>query len=117
MAEKTKGKGPGKYYRKGLSLIDVVERFPTDDAARAWFEEVRWGDEPACPNCGSVNVQTGAKHPSMTHRCREEGVQKVFQRDDRHGDAVDEAWPTDVGDCDLPNVDGAKGAVQHEAPP
>ena len=78
MAEETRGKGPGKYYRQGMSLIDVVELFPTDDVARAWFEEVRWGNEPACPHCGSVNVQTGAKHPSMTHRCREKGCRKFF---------------------------------------
>jgi transposase-like protein len=72
------GKAPGKYYRKGLSLIEVMNLFPTDDAARAWFEEVRWGGEPGCPHCGSVNVQSGAKHPSMTHRCREKGCRRFF---------------------------------------
>ena len=64
-------KAPGKYHRKGLSLVEVVDMFPDDDAARAWFEEVRWDGEPACPTCGSVNVQCGAKHPNMTHRCRD----------------------------------------------
>ena len=68
---KTPAKAPGKYYRKGLSLIDVVTLFPTDEAAREWFEEVRWGGEPACCDCGSLNVQCGAKHPSQTHRCRD----------------------------------------------
>ncbi len=65
------GKAPGKYYRKGLSLIEVMNLFPTDEAAREWFEEVRWGGEPACCDCGSLNVQSGAKHPSQTHRCRD----------------------------------------------
>ena len=32
---------------------------------------MRWNGEPACPNCGSVNVQTGAKHPPMNYRCRD----------------------------------------------
>ena len=64
-------KGPGKHYRKGLSLVEVMDMFPTDEAARAWFEDVRWGGEPACVGCGSLNVQCGAKHPSQTHRCRD----------------------------------------------
>ena len=33
---------------------------------------------PACPHCGSVNVQTGAKHPSQPYRCREKGCRKFF---------------------------------------
>ncbi|MCY3613187.1 MAG: IS1595 family transposase [Gemmatimonadetes bacterium] len=78
MAKKSQGKRPGKYHRKGMSLVEVVERFSTDDAAREWFEDARWGGEPACPHCGSVNVQTGAKHPSQTHRCREKGCRKFF---------------------------------------
>lgn len=51
--------------------MDVTNLFPTEDAAREWFEEVRWGGEPVCAKCGSLNVQSGAKHPSMTHRCRD----------------------------------------------
>ena len=65
------GKGPGEYSRRGLSPIEVMNLFPTDDAARQWFEEVRWGGEPACIDCGSLNVQCGASHPSQTHRCRD----------------------------------------------
>lgn len=64
-------KGPGKHYRKGLSLVEVMDMFPTDEAAREWFEDVRWGGEPACADCGSLNVQCGARHPSQTHRCRD----------------------------------------------
>ena len=68
---KTPAKAPGKYYRKGLSLIEVMNLFPSDEAARDWFEEVRWGGEPACCDCGSLNVQCGTTHPSQTHRCRD----------------------------------------------
>lgn len=63
-------KAPGKHWRKGISLAEVFQRFPDDQAAAAWFAEVRWGGEPACPNCGSVNVQDGTKHPTMPYRCR-----------------------------------------------
>ena len=31
-----------------------------------------------CPACGSVNVQTGAKHPTMPFRCREKKCGKLF---------------------------------------
>ncbi len=64
-------KGPGKSYRKGLSLIEAFDRFPDDAAAEQWFAKARWGDEPACTHCGSVNVQTGAKHKTMPLRCRD----------------------------------------------
>lgn len=57
-------------HRKGLSVLEAVELFGTDEAAEAWFAECRWGGEPGCPSCGSVNVQVGAKHPTMPYRCR-----------------------------------------------
>ena len=57
-------------YRKGLSVVEAVQLFGTDEAAEAWFAECRWGGEPGCPSCGSVNVQVGAKHPTMPYRCR-----------------------------------------------
>jgi len=69
--ERRPNKAPGKYYRKGLSLIEAMNLFPTDAAASEWFEEVRWGGDPACCDCGSVNVQCGTSHPIQTHRCRD----------------------------------------------
>lgn len=65
-------KAPGKAYREGISLIEIMDMFPDDETARAWFEECRWPDGMvACYECGSLNVQAGAKHPTMTHRCRD----------------------------------------------
>ena len=51
--------------------------FPDDATAQAWFVEKRWPDGPYCPACGSVNVQTGAKH-AMPFRCRERQCRKRF---------------------------------------
>ena len=68
MASKT---GPGKSYREGLSLIEAFRKFPDNAAAETWITECRWGDDPACPHCGSENVQTGAKHKTMPLRCRD----------------------------------------------
>ena len=44
---------------------------PDDEAALKWLEEQVWPDGPFCPNCGSFNVQSGIKHKTMTHRCRD----------------------------------------------
>ena len=73
MASKT---GPGKSFRKGLSLIEAFRKFPDNASAEAWLAECRWDGEPACPHCGDTNVQTGAKHPTMPYRCR--GCRKRF---------------------------------------
>ncbi len=67
MAQKT----PGKSHRKGLSLVEVMRMFPDDATAEKWIEKTRWPNGIACPHCGSVNVQTGAKHPDMPYRCRD----------------------------------------------
>ena len=63
---------PGKHYRKGMSLIEIMDMFPDEDTARKWVEDTRWPNgKPCCHKCGSTNVQIGAKHPTMTHRCRD----------------------------------------------
>ena len=70
--------GPGKHFRTGLSLLEITRMFPNDEAAEKWIAQCRWGHEPACPHCGSVNVQSGAKHPSQPYRCREKPCRKLF---------------------------------------
>ncbi len=64
-------KAPGKSYRKGLTLIQLMDMFPDEKSARDWFENGRWPDGPYCPHCGSTNVQANIKHKTMTHRCRD----------------------------------------------
>ena len=61
----------GKSKRKGLSLIQISRMFPDDATAEAWFVARRWPQGPFCPYCGSLNVQCGIKHKTMTHRCRD----------------------------------------------
>ena len=62
---------PGKAHRQGLTFFEVVEMFGTEKRAHQWFQAERWPDGPFCPHCGSLNVQAGIKHPTMTHRCRD----------------------------------------------
>lgn len=71
-------KAPGKYWRKDLSLREIMEMFPDDSTAEKWFAERRWQGEPDCPNCGSLNVQTDCKHKTMPYRCRENKCRKKF---------------------------------------
>ena len=71
-------KAPGKAHRKGITLVGLLRLFPDDSAAERWFIQQRWGDEPWCPHCGSVNVREDHKHPTMSHRCREKECRKHF---------------------------------------
>ena len=70
-------KAPGKAHREGISLIELFQMFPNDDAAQAWLEEQRWGGEPWCPHCGSFNVRHN-NHKSMPWRCAERECRKRF---------------------------------------
>ena len=69
---------PGRHYRKGLTLVDIVQMFPNNKVAEDWFVEVRWPDGVHCPYCGSTNVQSGAKHKTMPYRCRSKTCGKRF---------------------------------------
>ena len=71
-------KAPGKAFREGMTLAQLFKRFPSDATAEAWFAAHRWEDTPACPRCGSINVQSGAKHRTMPYRCREKQCAKRF---------------------------------------
>jgi len=63
-------KGPGKSFRKGMTLIDLFEMFPDDETAEKWFEESRWKDGVRCAHCEGENVSE-AKHPTMKYWCKD----------------------------------------------
>ena len=62
---------PGKHFRKGVSLVELIRMFPDNATAEKWIADIRWPDGVYCPECGSLNVQTGAKHKTMPFRCRD----------------------------------------------
>jgi transposase-like protein len=62
--------GPGKSFRKGISLKELFRLFPDDEAATAWFVAQRWPDGIKCAYCDSGNVQEKTTHPTMPYRCR-----------------------------------------------
>lgn len=63
---------PGKHYRKGLSLIEFLDRVRTDRVAEDWFSKHRWPNGVVCPHCGSANIHTRAesKRRNQPYRCR-----------------------------------------------
>ena len=71
-------KAPGKHYRKGISLKQILRQFPDNATAERWFIEQRWPSGVCCPRCGSVNVQIGTTHPTMPFRCREDHGSQFF---------------------------------------
>ena len=61
--------GPGKSYRKGISLMEAVQRFSNEAEAEAWFVEQRWPNGIACPRCGSLKVKPRASRKPMPFHC------------------------------------------------
>ena len=59
-----------KNYRDGISLVELFEKFPTDEVAKKWFVETRWPDGVHCAYCESDNI-TESTHPIMPYRCRD----------------------------------------------
>ena len=72
--------GPGKHYRKGMSLVEIMRMFPDDAAAEKWLRK-----SGGQKDCGSDNIQCGTKHKTMPYRCR--GCRKWFSVK-THGHAV-----------------------------
>ena len=60
---------PGRNHRKGISVIELAERFPDEDSAREWFEGIIWPIGRVCPRCGGTNTYKGT-HKTMPYRCR-----------------------------------------------
>lgn len=54
-----------------LSTFEFFRKFPDEEAARKFFEARRWGDEPVCGHCGSVDVVECKDHKPMPYRCKD----------------------------------------------
>ena len=59
---------PGKAYREGISLLDLMKMFPTEEAATKWFESILWEGERCCGKCGSLRIRV-ASHKEMPYWC------------------------------------------------
>lgn len=63
-------KGPGRAYRKGLSLVEIMRMFPDDDSAEQWFVKTRWPDGITCPHCDADTITVVKSRKPMPYRCR-----------------------------------------------
>ena len=61
-------KAPGKCHREGITLMELADMFPDDDAARRWFETHVWPNGRHCPRCGSERTHE-ASHAKSPYRC------------------------------------------------
>ena len=61
-------KAPGKSYREGITLMQLADMFPDENAARKWFEAQVWPEGRTCPRCGSDRTHE-CSHRSCPYRC------------------------------------------------
>ena len=61
---------PGKSHREGMTVKELMQMFPTEDAAQRWFEKQIWRNGRKCPRCGHDKTAEchGDAHP-MPYRC------------------------------------------------
>ena len=52
-----------------ISVFDFLELFPTEEAAIAHLESLRWGDTIVCPHCESERTTRQKQHPY--HQCKD----------------------------------------------
>jgi len=62
-------KAPGKAYRKGISLIELMDMFPDEQTAREWFESVVWGGQRCCGHCGGIKTREVPNAKPMPYWC------------------------------------------------
>ena len=59
---------PGKAHREGMTIVELMDMFPTEQAATEWFETVIWPTGRHCPKCGSARTRE-ASHKKMPYWC------------------------------------------------
>ena len=62
-------KAPGRSEREGITLLQLADMFPTEKAAREWFETRVWPEGRHCPHCGSERTHVGDGGNGMPYRC------------------------------------------------
>ncbi|MDE0118221.1 MAG: IS1595 family transposase [bacterium] len=64
-----KHKAPGRSERRGVTVMDAVRMFDTEEKAEAWFVAQRWPSGVYCPHCGSKNVADVKSRRPQPWRC------------------------------------------------
>ena len=61
---------PGLHWRKGMSLMEAVSFFQSEDATEQLFVDARWPNDIACPECGDLSIQVRPTRKPQPFRCR-----------------------------------------------
>jgi transposase-like protein len=59
-----------------INLPELASYFQNEDAAREFLENLRWGSEPVCPHCGSINQHYRIVSKPDTKRPARQGLWK-----------------------------------------
>ncbi len=59
----------GKSFRKGIGIVELMEMFPDEDAARNWFEHIRWPNGRACARCNGERTREVPNAKPMPYWC------------------------------------------------
>ena len=62
-------KAPGKAFREGITLMDMMRMFPDEAAATKWFESIVWPEGRCCGKCGSLKTREVPKAKPMPYWC------------------------------------------------
>ena len=62
-------KAPGKAHREGVTVVQLMDMFPTEEAATKWFEDVIWNGQRRCGKCGSVSTREVPNAKPMPYWC------------------------------------------------
>ena len=71
MARSKTKKGPGKSHREGLTLVQLFDMFPDNEAATKWFEECLWPEQRHCGKCGSFRTKEVPNAKPMPYFCND----------------------------------------------
>ena len=59
----------GKSFRNGIGIIELLELFPDEPTAQAWFESIRWPEGRVCARCGSERTREVPNAKPMPYWC------------------------------------------------
>lgn len=71
MRDYTRATRVRKNRREGVSLPELFDMIPAEDAAERWFEWALWDGERHCPKCGGLDTYRVKNRRPMPFRCRD----------------------------------------------
>ena len=74
------GKGPGRPYRKGITLLELARMFPDEASAREWFEKQIWPDGERC--CVRLRIVQHLSSEAPHDAVSVPGLRLALQRED-----------------------------------